>query len=86
LIVCKLFRGCQIRLIWYNNKMIVEDPIIEEDSFPSYKLDNNILKIMKVLALNELDDEAAEALTGLLVGDGMIFVGKDTKFKLERIE
>ena len=66
--------------------MIAKEPIIEENSFPAYKLDNNILKIMKVLALNELDDEAAEALTGLLVGDGMIFVGKDTKFKLERIE
>ena len=49
-------------------------------------MDNNILQIMKCLAVNELDDEAAEVLTGMLVGDGMIFVGKNTKFKLERIE
>ena len=66
--------------------MTKKEPIIEHDSEPSYKLDNNILKIMKVLALNELDAEAAEALTGMLVGDGIIFVGKETKFKLERIE
>jgi len=66
--------------------MIAKEPIIEENSFPSYSLDNNILQIMKCLAVNELDDEAAEALTGMLVGDGIIFVGKSTKFKLERIE
>ena len=66
--------------------MIAKEPIVEEDSFPSYSLDNNILQIMKCLAVNELDDEAAEALTGMLVGDGMIFVGKNTKFKLERVE
>lgn len=75
------FRGC-----CYTCKMIVLDPIIEEDSFPAYSLDNNILKIMKCLAVNELDPLAAEALTGMLVGDGLIFVGKNTKFKLERIE
>jgi len=72
--------------IWYNTKMIVTEPTIEHNSSPAYKLDNNILKIMKVLAVNELDDEAAEALTGMLVGDGLMFIGKNTKFKLERIE
>ena len=41
---------------------------------------------MKCLAVNELDPLAAEALTGMLVGDGLIFVGKNTKFRLERIE
>jgi|TARA_Y100000296_G_scaffold57316_1_gene65748 prolyl-tRNA editing enzyme YbaK/EbsC (Cys-tRNA(Pro) deacylase) len=66
--------------------MTEKEPTIEHNSTTAYKLDNNILKIMKVLALNELDDEAAEALTGMLVGDGIIFVGKETKFKLERIE
>ena len=66
--------------------MIVTEPIIEYDSSPAYTLDNNILQLMKCLTVNELDDEAAELLTGMLVGDGIIFIGKNTKFKLERIE
>jgi hypothetical protein len=45
--------------------MTEKEPTIEHNSTTAYKLDNNILKIMKVLALNELDDEAAEALTGI---------------------
>jgi len=64
------------------------EPIIETefDSPASYTLSNSLLQIMKVLAVNELDDEAAEALTGMLVGDGLIFEGKDTRFKLERVK
>jgi hypothetical protein len=64
------------------------DPIVEteSDSPVSYTISNSLLQIMKCLAVNELDDEAAEALTGMLVGDGLIFEGKETRFKLERIK
>ena len=64
------------------------EPIIETefDSPVSYTLSNSLLQIMKVLAVNELDDEAAEALTGMLVGDGLLFEGKNTRFKLERVK
>jgi hypothetical protein len=63
------------------------DPIIEQDSvYASYTLNNELLSIMKCLTVNELDPESAEMLVGLLVGEGLIFEGKNTRFKLERIK
>jgi len=63
------------------------DAIIEDDTeFASYSLDSSLLQIIKCLAVNELDPEAAEMLTGLLVGDGLIFEGKNSRFRLERLK
>ena len=52
----------------------------------NFKVDDNFVKILKLLSVNELAPDEAEALIGMLVEDEIIFTGKNTMFSLKRIK
>lgn len=52
----------------------------------NFKVDDNFVKILKLLSVNELDPGEAEVLIGMLVEDEILFTGKNTMFSLKRIK
>jgi len=52
----------------------------------NFKVDDNFVKILKLLSVNELAPDEAEALIGMLVKDEILFTGKNTMFSLKRIK